>query len=270
MGSITRVVQRPAGAGAEGHHVGGGVARAARPAAGRDPQQSRARRAAQGAARRPGLGRGRRRDPLHPDEAIRGAIATMFDRFAELGSVRQVWLWMRRERVPFPIRRFPTARSSGLSRPTTSPQRARQPRLRRRVHVREDPPGTLRRRAREHAPADASPPPAEWGVLIPDHHPGYVDKATFQANQERIGANTRPRAHQAGGAVREGSALLQGIAVCGRCGRKLHVAYDGGRGHARPVYQCPGRVRSRTAAAGACASAGCRSTTPSPTRSWRR
>src|SRR5204863_3383451 len=36
---------------------------------------------------------------LHPDEAIRGAIATIFERFAELGSVRQVWLWMRREGV---------------------------------------------------------------------------------------------------------------------------------------------------------------------------
>ena len=85
-------------------------------------------------------------------------------------------------------------------------------------------------------------PQAEWGVLIWEHHLGYIDKATFEANRERIARNTRPRAHQAGGAVREGSALLQGIAVCGRCGRKLNVAYDGGRGHARPVYQCPGRI----------------------------
>src|SRR3954468_19288622 len=43
---------------------------------------------------------------LEPDEAIRGAIQTIFDRFAELGSVRQVWLWMRREGVTFPMRRF--------------------------------------------------------------------------------------------------------------------------------------------------------------------
>ena len=44
---------------------------------------------------------------LHPDEAIRGAIATIFERFTELGSVRQVWLWMRREGVQFPQQRFP-------------------------------------------------------------------------------------------------------------------------------------------------------------------
>src|SRR6266540_4702162 len=43
---------------------------------------------------------------IDPDEAVRGAIQTIFDRFAELGSVRQVWLWMRREAVQFPMRRF--------------------------------------------------------------------------------------------------------------------------------------------------------------------
>lgn len=36
---------------------------------------------------------------LDPDEAIRGAIVTIFERFAEFRSVRQVWLWMRREGV---------------------------------------------------------------------------------------------------------------------------------------------------------------------------
>ena len=43
---------------------------------------------------------------LDPDEAVHGAIETIFDRFAELGSARQVWLWTRREGVQFPLRRF--------------------------------------------------------------------------------------------------------------------------------------------------------------------
>src|SRR5436305_10218503 len=43
---------------------------------------------------------------IDPDDAVRGAIQTIFDRFAELGSVRQVWLWMRREGVQFPLRRW--------------------------------------------------------------------------------------------------------------------------------------------------------------------
>jgi DNA invertase Pin-like site-specific DNA recombinase len=180
---------------------------------------------------------------LDPDEAIRGAIQTIFDRFQELGSVRQVWLWMRRERVQFPMRRFahgehqwtvPTYHQvhSVLDSPVYAGAYAFG-KTRRERYVDEH--GNTRQRMRRL-------PQAEWGVLIWDHHPGYVDKATFDANRERIAANTRPRAHQAGGAVREGSAMLQGIAVCARCGRKLNVAYDGGRGHTRPVYQCPGRI----------------------------
>jgi DNA invertase Pin-like site-specific DNA recombinase len=180
---------------------------------------------------------------LDPDEAIRGAIHVIFERFAELGSVRQVWLWMRREQLRFPMRRFaygeiqwavPTYHQlhSVLDSPVYAGAYAFG-KTRRERYVDEH--GQTRQRMRRL-------PQAEWGVLIWEHHPGYIDKATFDANRARIQANTRPRAHQAGGAVREGSALLQGIAVCGRCGRKLNVAYDGARGHTRPVYQCPGRI----------------------------
>ena len=44
---------------------------------------------------------------LHPDEAVRGAIAVIFERFAELGSTRAVWLWLRGEGVRLPLQRFP-------------------------------------------------------------------------------------------------------------------------------------------------------------------
>ena len=59
-------------------------------------------------------------------------------------------------------------------------------------------------------------------MLITDHHPGYIDWPTYEENLARIAGNTRPRPHATGsGAVREGSALLQGIATCGHCGRRL-------------------------------------------------
>jgi len=180
---------------------------------------------------------------LDPDEAIRGAIQTIFDRFAELGSARQVWLWMRREGVRFPMRRFahgenqwtvPTYHQihSVLESPVYAGAYAFG-KTRRERYVDEH--GHTRQRMRRL-------PQAEWGVLIWEHHPGYIDKATLENNRERIAANTRPRAHQAGGAVREGSALLQGIAVCGRCGRKLRVHYQGRRGHQSPAYHCPSSV----------------------------
>ncbi|MGI8507181.1 MAG: recombinase family protein, partial [Solirubrobacteraceae bacterium] len=180
---------------------------------------------------------------LDGDEAVRGAIATIFDRFAELGSVRQVWLWMRRERVRFPMRRFahgeiewivPTYHQihSVLESPVYAGAYAFG-KTRRERYVDEH--GNTRQRMRRL-------PQAEWQVLIWDHHPGYIDKATFEKNRERIARNTHPRAHEAGGAIREGAALLQGIAVCARCGRKLNVHYDGRRAQARPSYYCPGSI----------------------------
>jgi DNA invertase Pin-like site-specific DNA recombinase len=177
------------------------------------------------------------------DEAVRGAIATIFDRFAELGSVRQVWLWMRREAVQFPMRRFapgetqwvvPTYHQihSVLESPVYAGAYAFG-KTRRERYVDEH--GQTRQRVRRL-------PQAEWGVLIWEHHPGFIDKATFESNRERIARNTRPRAHEPGGAVREGQALLQGVAVCGRCGRKLKVHYQGRRGHQSPAYHCPSSI----------------------------
>jgi transposase len=82
---------------------------------------------------------------------------------------------------------------------------------------------------------------SDWQVLIVDHHPGYVDWATYEANQARIATNTRPRAHEPGtGAVREGTALLQGLATCGRCGRRLAVHYQGT--NSTPGYHCANRT----------------------------
>ncbi len=92
--------------------------------------------------------------------------------------------------------------------------------------------GTLRKRTR-HLPI------AEWSVLLPGHHPGFIDWAIFQANQARIDSNVHPQPHQAGGAVREGSALLQGLATCGKCGRRLHTHYQGR--NAAPGYHCAGK-----------------------------
>jgi hypothetical protein len=92
--------------------------------------------------------------------------------------------------------------------------------------------GVLRRRTR-HLPM------AEWPVLLPEHHSGYIDWATFQANQARIDSNVHPQPHQAGGAVREGAALLQGLARCGKCGRRLHTHYRGR--NAQPGYHCSGK-----------------------------
>jgi hypothetical protein len=85
-------------------------------------------------------------------------------------------------------------------------------------------------------------PRSEWSVVIRNHHRGFIDWETFEANQLRLAQNTRPRPHQAGGAVREGAALLQGLAKCGQCGRSLRVYYRGR--NSTPGYYCAGNTIS--------------------------
>lgn len=178
---------------------------------------------------------------LHPDEAVRGVVGAVFERFGESGSVRAVWLWLLGEGLSFPLQSTVIGTELAWVAPTynaihrvlTHPSYAGAyvyGRTRRERFVDED--GRARTRARRLG-RDA------WEVLIVDHHPGYIDWATWEANQARIGANIRPRAHEPGGAVREGSALLQGVATCGDCGRRLAVHYQGAR--SAQGYHCAGR-----------------------------
>jgi hypothetical protein len=87
-------------------------------------------------------------------------------------------------------------------------------------------------------------PRSQWQVVIKEHHAGYIDWQTYEANQTRLAQNTRPRPHNGprttGGAVREGSAMLQGLASCGHCGRRLQTHYTGR--NSAPGYHCPGKV----------------------------
>lgn len=78
----------------------------------------------------------------------------------------------------------------------------------------------------------------DWLVDIRDHHEGYIPWEEFIENQRILDQN-RPAATHAGGtgAAREGHALLQGLLVCGVCGRKLTVRYTG-EGGKRAVYDC--------------------------------
>jgi DNA invertase Pin-like site-specific DNA recombinase len=178
---------------------------------------------------------------FHPDEAVVTAIRTVFERFAETGSARRVWLWFRSEGLKLPLQmyaradiRWVEASYTAIHHVLTNPVYAgayvygktRQETI-------LDASGARKKRIR-HLPR------SEWQVLIPDHHPGFIDWQTYEANQERIAKNTRPGPHKVGGAVREGSALLQGLASCGHCGRRLHTHYRGR--NSTPGYHCPGKV----------------------------
>lgn len=184
---------------------------------------------------------------FHPDEAVTHALHAVFEKFAEVGSVRQVWLWFRSEGLSFPSQsssgeiHWVTPTYTGMHQVLTNPVYAGAYTYGKTHNERYvDQAGHLRKRVRQV-------PQSKWAVLIRDHHKGFIDWGTYEMNQSRIAKNTHPTPHQAG-AIREGSALLQGIATCGRCGRHLRVYYQG-------RYSTPGTIAqpTRWSTAGDCA-----------------
>ena len=176
---------------------------------------------------------------LTPDEAVREVIIAVFRRFDELGSARQVLIRLREDGVLLPRRR------NGSQRITWAP--ATYPAVhdlltnpayagafvfgRTRTEKRVGPgTGAVHSRVRLL-------PREQWEVLIPDHHPGYISWETYEANAARLRGNWRRPRELAGGAVREGRALLQGLLRCGRCGRIMQTGYSGTTGNC-PRYVC--------------------------------
>ena len=82
-------------------------------------------------------------------------------------------------------------------------------------------------------------PRAQWKVLILDNHPGYIGWQEYLEIQAILESNGAMRDSTGQGAPKRGTALLAGLLRCGRCGRKLHVAY-GGNGGRVPRYTCQG------------------------------
>jgi hypothetical protein len=92
--------------------------------------------------------------------------------------------------------------------------------------------GQVRRQCTRRIPQEA------WPICLRDHHPAYMSWDEFMANQQKLHENRRGAAGAVDqrGAARDGEALLQGLVLCGRCGRRMETLYCGNE--RRPVYQC--------------------------------
>jgi DNA invertase Pin-like site-specific DNA recombinase len=175
---------------------------------------------------------------LSPDEAVLEAIATVFRRFDELGSARQVLLSMLGDGLTLPRRPARTGRITWA--PPTYPA----------VHDLLTNPAYAgafvfgRTRTQKRIATDGRVvertrlvPRGEWEVCIPDHHPGFVSWERYEQIQQQLRSNwLAPRGH-GGGPAREGTALLQGRLRCGKCGRIMQTGYSGTKGNC-PRYVC--------------------------------
>ncbi len=173
-----------------------------------------------------------------PDRRLQEVIQLVFAKFRELGSARQVLLWMASQDVHFP---YPTD-----GRTLTSFE-WRPIRYRNVIGILKNPfyagayaygksekrttivDGRARKSYGWAKPMDA------WEVLIKDHHEGYIDWAEFERNQAVLAGNAYSKAGDTKSG-RGGNSLLAGLISCGRCGRRLSVAYTGR--YPRPVYRC--------------------------------
>ncbi len=182
---------------------------------------------------------------LDPDLEVQGAVRTVFELFEKEGTAYAVVRRFNDLGLRFPRRSYGGAWDGKLvwGRLTHSrvPGILANPsyagvytfgRYQSRKHIAPTGEiGTISRRM----------PQEDWRVTIPAHHPGYITWDRFLANRHRLAAN-RTNAEALGGPAREGLCLLQGMLVCGKCGRRLSVRYTG-NGGVYPVYLCNWRHR---------------------------
>jgi len=179
---------------------------------------------------------------LDPDEEVRGAVGLVFRHFRETGTAFAVMQQFAEGALRFPKRSYGGAWDGKIiwGRLTHSrvlgmlknPSYAGMYVFGRYQYRREiSPEGGVHKRIQAVAMSD-------WRVSLKEHHEGYITLEEFFKNQERLDKNrTNGEEMVLTGPAREGLALLQGLLLCGNCGRALTVRYLG-NGGIYPCYQC--------------------------------
>jgi DNA invertase Pin-like site-specific DNA recombinase len=165
---------------------------------------------------------------VDPDDQVREALELVFKRFRLEGTAYAVVRYFRRHGLLFPLRRhhkdgrpeivWLPLRASRITRILQNPAYAGAyvyGRSRERRMLIE---GQVRNK-RENLPRD------QWSVLIRDAHPAYISWADYLKNIRQLEGNSFTRDRTARGAPKQGEALLQGLALCGRCGRRMQTRH---------------------------------------------
>lgn len=179
---------------------------------------------------------------LDPDEGVIAAIQLAFQKFRELGTAFKVMRYFCVNQIPFPRRRWRPGHigtlhwgSANLSRITALLHNPTYTGTyvygrRRSLNVIES--GQIKKVKIQLLPQD------EWKVVIHNAHEAYISWEEYLSNCERLKHNS-PISLSDGsqGTPREGKALLQGLVICGKCGRRMSPRYHG-TGGCRAAYEC--------------------------------
>ncbi|MFN2218478.1 MAG: recombinase family protein [Anaerolineae bacterium] len=169
-----------------------------------------------------------------PDQQVQSSIRLVFEQFERLGSARAVLRYWRSQRLQLPYR-IPSGPDHGVIE-------WRRPKYQTIYHILKNPAyagayaygkhRTLRLPGAHEQVVNRTLPMEEWSVLIPDAFTGYITWEQYMRNQKQLCENAQGVAWTKG-APRAGIALLQGIVLCGRCGRRMRSRYRD-----KPAYVC--------------------------------
>jgi DNA invertase Pin-like site-specific DNA recombinase len=179
---------------------------------------------------------------LDPDEAVQEAVRLVFSLFEQSTSALAVVSAFARQHLRFPTRWWGGKRADELIWSRLSHERVLnilhsplyagayvygRTKFRSRLLPGEEPrvKGRTRRLPQE-----------DWPIVLLDAHPGYITWEQFLHNQRQLDDNRTWRAEEHRGAVREGPSLLQGIILCGSCGRRMGIRYQ--RNGSVLMYEC--------------------------------
>jgi DNA invertase Pin-like site-specific DNA recombinase len=179
---------------------------------------------------------------LDPDEEVQQAVRLLLTLFEQTGSALAVVKHFHAQHLLFPVRRWGKAHDGELLWKSLRHSRVlavlHNPRYagayvygRTKTRTRTLPHEAPRIKGRTRRVALA-----EWPIVRRDAHPSYLTWEQFLRNQQRLDDNCTHRGSDRRGAVREGHALLQGLVLCGKCGRRMTVRYI--RNGTTPSYEC--------------------------------
>jgi DNA invertase Pin-like site-specific DNA recombinase len=184
---------------------------------------------------------GRDKIEMDPDLRVREAIGLVFTRFAEMQSIRQVFLSLRSDQIALP---YINSRISGQQQElwklpvyTTVSNLLTNPVYAGAYAFGRTGSRTIIENGRKRIVRGRRKDRSDWAVLLVDHHEGYLSWADFERNQRLIADNANGKGMMVRGPVRKGEALLAGLLRCGHCGRRLLVGYHGAKGNVGR-YRC--------------------------------
>ena len=176
---------------------------------------------------------------IYPDQQVQQSVHVLFETFRRTGSAMATVKFFAKQGLQFP-RRVHTGPNKG----DTVWAGLEHSRVLRILHNPRYTGAFVYGRTHTRKTVDGDyvierVPQEEWEALIREKHAGYIDWDEYERNQPYLRYNCQARgADRRKSPPREGPALLQGLLICGCCGKRMTVRYHSRRGQLSPDYVC--------------------------------